>query len=130
MYRLLVSDNCNIVEPVDYTENFNLETITTPVRVIELIKQLKASNYPPNEVTFLENGFSNGFDIGYDGPEDRQSRAKNLPLKVGTKEQLWNKIIKEVRLGRVAGPFNKIPFKNYIQSPIGLVPKVGGDQTC
>ena len=36
--------------------------------------------------------------------------------------------MKEVALKRVAGPFNKIPFDNFIQSPIGLVPKAGGDK--
>ena len=34
--------------------------------------------------------------------------------------------MKEVQAQRVAGPFNEIPYKNYIQSPIGLVPKAGG----
>ena len=34
--------------------------------------------------------------------------------------------MKEVREKRYAGPFEKIPFKNYIQSPLGLVPKDGG----
>ena len=37
--------------------------------------------------------------------------------------------MKEVKLKRVAGPFDEIPFQNYMQSPIGLVPKAGGDQT-
>ena len=31
--------------------------------------------------------------------------------------------MKEVSLGRYAGPYTEPPFKNYIQSPIGLVPK-------
>ena len=35
----------------------------------------------------------------------------------------------EVRLGRVAGPFEKIPFTNYTQSPVGLVPKDGSKKT-
>ena len=34
--------------------------------------------------------------------------------------------MKEVKLGRVAGPYDKVPFKNFMQSPIGLVPKSGG----
>ena len=48
---------------------------------------------------------------------------------MGTKTDLWNKIIKEVKLKRYAGPFKKrdLPFKNYIQSPIGLVPKANGE---
>ena len=35
--------------------------------------------------------------------------------------------MKEVKLGRVVGPYRDIPFENYMQSPIGLVPKAGGD---
>ena len=31
--------------------------------------------------------------------------------------------MKEVQLGCYAGPFDEPPFENYIQSPIGLVPK-------
>ena len=34
--------------------------------------------------------------------------------------------MKEVKDGRVAGPFDEIPFRDFIQSPIGLVPKAGG----
>ena len=34
--------------------------------------------------------------------------------------------MKEVKLKRYAGPFEKILFDNYIQSPIGLVPKDNG----
>ena len=33
--------------------------------------------------------------------------------------------MKEVQLGRYAGPFDEIPYDNYMQSPIGLVPKAG-----
>ena len=33
--------------------------------------------------------------------------------------------MKEVKAKRFAGPFKNIPFENYIQSPIGLVPKSG-----
>ena len=34
--------------------------------------------------------------------------------------------MKEVKANRVVGPFKEIPYKNFIQSPIGLVPKAGG----
>ena len=33
--------------------------------------------------------------------------------------------MKEVNLKRFAGPFDEIPFKHFVQSPIGLVPKAG-----
>ena len=34
--------------------------------------------------------------------------------------------MKEVKVKRYAGPFKQIPFEDYIQSPIGLVPKNSG----
>ena len=37
--------------------------------------------------------------------------------------------MKEVKENRYAGPFSEIPFKDYIQSPIGLVPKDNGKKT-
>ena len=37
--------------------------------------------------------------------------------------------MKEVKENRYAGPFKQIPYKNYIQSPIGLVPKDEGKKT-
>ena len=34
--------------------------------------------------------------------------------------------MKDVEMNRIAGPFEHIPFDDFIQSPIGLVPKAGG----
>ena len=114
----------------DYFENLNLTDVITPVTVDRLIQLLKESKYDANEIEFLEKGFKEGFNIEYYGPKIRQSTAENIPFKegVGDKVDMWNKIMKEVRHKRVAGPFD-IPFDNYIQSPIGLVPKAG-NQTC
>ena len=93
-----------------------------------LIRLLEETKYDPKEISYLRDGFTNGFDIGYQGPTARQSKAANIPLNpaIGNQTDLWNKLMKEVKLGRVAGPFENIPFDNYIQSPIGLVPKSGG----
>ena len=74
----------------------------------------------------LVNGFHYGFDLGYRGPKNVKQTANNLKITVGSATELWNKVMKEVKLGRYAGPFDEIPFDNYIQSPIGLVPKDGG----
>ena len=51
------------------------------------------------------------------------------PFTVGNKHVLWSKLMKEIKNGHVAGPYNSIPFKNFMQSPIGLVPKDGGAET-
>ena len=37
--------------------------------------------------------------------------------------------MKEVELGRFAGPFEELPFQFFVQSPIGLVPKDKGLKT-
>ena len=57
-------------------------------------------------------------------------KSPNLKLnEIGTETDLWNKVMKEVKEERYAGPYKEIPFDNYIQSPIGLVPKDGGAST-
>ena len=114
-------------EQVLYYSNYYLKSIVTPVRVNQLVYQLRKYSYNSEAIEFLQEEFTNGFHIGYQGPERRQSLAQNLPLRVGNKIELWNKIMKEVALRRVAGPFDKIPYDNYIQSPIVLVPKAGSN---
>ena len=86
------------------------------------------SGFDADKTEYIINGFNHGFGIGYEGPEDRRDTAENLPLNnLGTKTDLWNKVMKEVKMGRYAGPFKyqNIPFKNFVKSPIGLVPKAG-----
>ena len=78
---------------------------------------------------FLIKGFSEGFDISYQGPRERCSTSENIPFSIGDEFEMWEKIMKEVKLGRYAVPFQEIPYKYYIQSPIGLVPKDGGKKT-
>ena len=88
-----------------------------------MFKQLLIqANYDPGEIEFLYNGFKKGFPIGYMGPQDRVQYARNLPLRCGSKTQLWNKMMKEVQLKRFAGPFEHVPYDRFIQSPAGLVP--------
>ena len=98
---------------------------------MDVLRQLlEDSNYYPMETKFLVDGFSNGFSIGYQGPEDVKITSLNLKFReVGDPITLWNKVMKEVKAERYAGPFEEIPFSNYIQSPIGLVPKDGGKDT-
>ena len=115
-------------EPAQFYENFNLENICTPIKFDELQKLLYKTHYRKDETMFLTKGFRKGFTIGYKGPMLRQDSSRNISFTpgVGNKIDMWNKIMKEVKLGRYAGPFNKIPFRNFVQSPIGLVPKAGG----
>ena len=107
--------------------NYNLLDVVTPVNIKAYEEFLVKSNYDGKETQFLLNSFKNGFDIGYRGPKCRRDTAENIPFSVGDEIDLWNKIMKEVKLGRVAGPYEKMPFKrSFVQSPVGLVPKDGG----
>ena len=83
------------------------------------------ANYHPEKTDKLIKGFKYGFDLGYQGPTKRRDTAANIPITVGSATDMWNKIMKEVKLGRYAGPYTKIPYKYFVQSPVGLVPKDG-----
>ena len=67
--------------------------------------------------------------MGYEGPTIIQRRAPNLKFRVGNPTILCNKVMKEVKLCRFARPFSEVPFKNFVQSPIGLVSKDHGRDT-
>ena len=105
--------------------NYDLEHISSPVDSERLTHFLHITQYDRNESMALIQGFRDGFSIGYNGPKNRQSRSRNIPFTpgVGDKAELWQKIMAEVGEFRVAGPFDEIPFTNFIQSPVGLIPK-------
>ena len=84
------------------------------------------ADYNQAEIEFLIQGFKEGFELNYSGPMNRKDRSKNIPFTVGDEKEMWNKIMKEVKEEGYAGPYDEIPFKHYIQSPVGLVPKAGG----
>ena len=91
---------------------------------------LNECHYDEKKTEYIIDGFTNGFSLGYSGDRSVKRTAPNLRLTVGDEIDLWNKVMKEVKLKRYAGPFEQIPFKDhYIQSPIGLVPKDNGVNT-
>ena len=105
--------------------NWDTETIVTPVRTDILKSLLKQANYPVDKINYLTDGFRNGFSLGYQGDERVKLRARDPKLRVGDNIDLWNKVMKEVKLKCFAGPFDELLFEFYIQSPLGLVPKDG-----
>ena len=115
-------------ENVLYNECMQFDDIVTPIKVEELAYLLSETNFDHNKTVKVINGFTEGFDISFRGKPNRLNKSNNLPLHVGSKTNLWNKVMKEVGLQRVAGPFSEelIPYSSFIQSPIGLVLKSGG----
>ena len=120
--------NCNTTdEQILYYENFDLHSVVTLVNADKLEYLLKHSNYDAGETKFLIDGFRHGFRLGYQGPHKIAIRSRNLKLRgVGSPTILWYKVTKEVKEGRYAGPYTRILYKHFIQSPIGLVPKDNG----
>ena len=116
-------------EEVQYFENFDLESIVTPVKVDIYERLLREAHFDSAKTEYLVNGFKEGFDLEYKGDRKICRTAPNLKLNVGSHTKLWNKVMKEVDKKRYAGPFESIPFKHFIQSPIGLVPKDQGKDT-
>ena len=114
-----------LVEKCDNFENRELNNVVTPVDTDVYEEMLVQSNYDEDETSFLVKGFREGFSLCHEGPRYRKDTSKNIPITVGSKTELWNKIMKEVKTGHYAGPFKKPPFKYFIQSPIELVPKAG-----
>ena len=113
---------------ISYHINADISNIVTPIRPTVFKQLLLQYGYDKCKTEYLFKGFSEGFDLGYRGSTTRRNTSNNIPLRLGTYIDLWNKIMKEVEAKRYAGPFEKIPYDYYIQSPIGLVPK-GKDQT-
>ena len=64
------------------------------MNVDTLEKLLKKTHYDPEETKFLVDGFKNGFDIGYEGPHNRQDTSNNIPFLngVGSNDELWDKV--------------------------------------
>ena len=115
---------CIFLPVIDEFENFDIDNVVTPVNIRHFCQLMKGAAYPAHEIEFLHKGITDGFDIEYTGPTSRHNKSNNLPFcGVGNKYILWQKVMKEVKLCRYAGPFKDIPFQDYVQSPIGLVPK-------
>ena len=108
-------------------ENFDLDSIVTPVNADILIELLIEAQYNSEKCEFLVQSFKQGFTLGYTRKEKVQIKSNNLKFVIGDEIDLWNKVMKEVRLKRYAGPFKQLPYDDdYIQSPVGLVPKDDG----
>lgn len=119
-------------EKILWEQFYDYKKIHCPIDVKSYEKLLKRYKYDVGEMEYLVQGFRNGFSIEYDGPRNIVRNSNNLKLRVGSKVQLWNKVMKEVKEKRTAGPFKEsnFPLKFYQQSPLGLVPKqnTGGQE--
>lgn len=97
----------------------------TPIKYAELCSEL--SSYPiALDRIQITHGFKYGFPLHYAGPRVYRE-ANNLKSARLEPQLVEQKLNKEVSLGRMAGPFEVIPFPTLRVSPVGLVPKKDGD---
>ena len=102
---------------LDVLEPFDLPT---PINSKAMARCLLS--YDKLDASILLDGFSMGFPLHYDGPQCMRF-SDNHHSALLTPHLVDKKIQHEIDLGRVAGPFQEIPFPNCQSSPLGLVPK-------
>ena len=96
----------------------------TPVKPKILAKYLET--YPDQSVSrLLTEGFSFGFYLQYSGPR-LHVEYENLKSINAHENEAIEVVMKEVELGRKAGPFSLPPLQNLRVSPVGLIPKKDG----
>lgn len=83
---------------------------------------LEKCNYDKQETEYLIDGFLNGFSAGC-LKSDSAVDCENLKSALEMPEIVSDKICKELKAGRLAGPFLTKPCTNFHASPIGLCPK-------
>ena len=107
----------------------SLIEIATPIKVDSLQKAMESVEIEESHKKFLLEGFTQGFRIHFEGDRELVYDMDNH-MGSGTQDSesiMWEKIMKEVRLGRVAGPFEEPPLPNFRVSPLGVVPKGDSD---
>ncbi|XP_067323909.1 uncharacterized protein [Anolis sagrei] len=93
----------------------------SPIKLAPLSEWLKT--YPNRTAAaYLLQGFSHGFRIPAVGPR-LACLSPNLKSVIGLEAIVKQKIDKEVREGRVLGPFPEPPTPHFRVSPLGIVPK-------
>ena len=97
----------------------------SPVRPDVLELYLKLTDYDTDKTNYLVSGFYYGFSIGHDGLLNNCIVENDSSISQ-LKDEALSKVLKEVSLKRIAGPFDAIPdeFKDdFHTSPCKIIPK-------
>ena len=96
------------------------EVLPTPIKINKL--KLILQGYDVEKLNFLISGFRHGFYLGYQGPR-KSCFVKNSDSTKDNWEVVNTKLKKEMKMGRIAGPFNMPPFEKFRVSPLAVIPK-------
>ena len=64
-------------------ENLDLQSVITPVKVDVLVRMFEKSGYDKDKTKALHKGFTEGFDLNYQGLTNRQSESEKPTLDGG-----------------------------------------------
>ena len=84
-----------------------------------------ASHPDQQSASYIFNGLSSGFHVGFDRSVLLQSATRNHPSAMCNPHVVSDRIQTEIRFGRVVGPVDCSLAPVVHLSPIGLVPKKG-----
>ena len=94
--------------------------LPTPIKISKL--EFYLDGYPPASKRYLLDGFLRGFSLDYVGYHET-SFCNNLLSAIQNPSAVNEKLSKELKLGRIAGPFSEKPLSSLRLSPLGLIPK-------
>lgn len=77
--------------------NYDLDNTFTRIDAEALNILLHRYGYDRQMTGYLVNGFRNGFSLQFTGNRAGRNEARNLRLRIGSEEILWEKIMKEVK---------------------------------
>ena len=97
-----------------------IPSLPTPVIPDKLWEYL--DGYDPHLRLYLYQGFKYGFSL-HNSKSFPQDPPNNLKSAYQLPQVVDTKLLKESKLGRIAGPFEHQPMPNMVFSPLGLQPK-------
>ena len=96
------------------------EVLPTPIKINKL--KLILQGYDVEKLNFFISGFRHGFYLGCQGPRE-SCFVKDSDSTKDNWEVVNTKLKKEMKMGRIAGPFNMPPFEKFRGSPLAVIPK-------
>ena len=89
--------------------------LPTPIKVDALRKLLR--NYEGRD--YLVQGFQFGFNVHFEGI-DKPLDSDNAKNALDNPYIVWEKLKREMKMGRIAGPYESPPFENFKCSPLNI----------
>ena len=101
--------------------------VTTPINVHNFYRAL--ANYPNTELkTYLIDGLTNGFSIGFNDTAHAPTQPNNLLSATQHSKEVTKALQKEIQRGHTSGPFLHPPWKDLHCSPLGSREKKDGSR--